>query len=84
MLGLRPPGLEFRILCLENSVISIISPSSGGSQFSLCVHKGGLKPDSFHFSFGLYLTQRQKKKNVMLNNIKLDTYIELLAVVFGR
>ena len=29
--GLRPPGLEFRILCLEDSVISIISPSSGGS-----------------------------------------------------
>ena len=26
-----PPGIEFRILCLEDSVISIISPSSGGS-----------------------------------------------------
>ena len=25
------PGLEFLILCLEDSVISIISPSSGGS-----------------------------------------------------
>ena len=25
VLGLRPPGLEFRILCLEDSVISIIS-----------------------------------------------------------
>ena len=31
VLGLRPTGLEFRILCLEDSVISIISPSSGGS-----------------------------------------------------
>ena len=31
VLGLRPPGLEFRILCLEGSVISPISPSSGGS-----------------------------------------------------
>ena len=31
VLGLRPSGLEFRILCLEDSVISIISPSSGGS-----------------------------------------------------
>ena len=31
VLGRRPPGLEFRILCLEDSVISIISPSSGGS-----------------------------------------------------
>ena len=31
VLGLRPPGLEFRVLCLKDSVISIISPSSGGS-----------------------------------------------------
>ena len=30
-LGLRPPGLEFRILCLKGSVISFISPCSGGS-----------------------------------------------------
>ena len=29
--GLRPPTFEFRILCLEGSVISLISPSSGGS-----------------------------------------------------
>ena len=50
VLGLRPPGLEFRILCLEDSVISIISPSQEVllAQFSLYVHKGGLKPDSFH------------------------------------
>ena len=31
VLGLRPPGLEFRIMCLEDSVISIISPYSGAS-----------------------------------------------------
>ena len=30
MLGLKPPVFEFRILCLEGRVISIISPSSGG------------------------------------------------------
>ena len=55
VLGLRPSGLEFRILCLEDSVISIISLSSGGllAQFSLFVHKGGLKPDSFHLPFNL-------------------------------
>ena len=29
MRGPGPPGLEFRILCLEGSVISFISPSSG-------------------------------------------------------
>ena len=31
VLGLRPPGIEFWILCLEDSVISFISPSSRGS-----------------------------------------------------
>ena len=43
--------LEFRIMYLEGRVISFISPSSWGSltQFSLHVHKGGLKPHSFHF-----------------------------------
>ena len=51
MLGLRPPGLEFRILCLK----TVSSQSSHHpqevllAQFSLYVHKGGLKPDSFHF-----------------------------------
>ena len=31
VLGLTPPGLEFRILCLEDSVISSISPSPEGA-----------------------------------------------------
>ena len=31
MLDLISPGIEFRILCLEDSVISFISPSLGGS-----------------------------------------------------
>ena len=35
VLGLRPPGVEFRILCLEGSVISLISTSSGGSPDSV-------------------------------------------------
>ena len=48
VLGLKHPGFEFRILCLDGNVIS---PSSGGSQFSLYVHKSGIKPDSFHFMF---------------------------------
>ena len=48
MLGLRPPGLEFRILCLEDHPQEVPL-----AQFSLYVHKGGLKPDSFHlFSLG--------------------------------
>ena len=31
VLGLRPPGHEFRILCLEDSIIAFISQSSLGS-----------------------------------------------------
>ena len=61
-LGLRPPGLEFQILCLEGSVIAFISPSQEVllSQLSLFVHKGGLKPHSFHlmrmnWAFILYI-----------------------------
>ena len=43
---LRPPGLEFRIICLEVSVISFISPFSGGLAYNY-VFKGGLKLHSF-------------------------------------
>ena len=35
VVGLIPPGLEFRIVCLEGSVISLISPSSGGFPCSI-------------------------------------------------
>ena len=51
VLGLRPTGLEFRILCRR----TVSSQSSHHTQegllakFSLYVHNGGLKPDSFHF-----------------------------------
>ena len=45
--GLRPPGLEFRILCMEDSVISFIPQEVLLVQISLYVHKGGLKTDSF-------------------------------------
>ena len=49
VIGLRLPGLEFRSVCLEGSVISLSSGGSLLAQFSLYVHKGGLKPHSFHF-----------------------------------
>ena len=49
VLGLKPPGFEFQILCLEGSVISFFSSSYKVilTQFSLCVHKGGIKPHLF-------------------------------------
>ena len=46
VLDLRPPGLEFRIICLEVSDISFISPSSGGWVFNY-VFKSDLKLHSF-------------------------------------
>ena len=54
MLGLRPTGFEFRILCMG----AVPSHSSHYpqevllAQFGLYVHKSGLKPDSFHFPSG--------------------------------
>ena len=62
MLGLRQPGLEFRILCLKDSVISQSSHHPREvvlAQFSLYVHKGGLKPDSFHFIIAMQLCSYQ-------------------------
>ena len=54
MLGLRPPGLEFRILCLEDSVISFISPSSGGSPGPVCAQRWPkARFISFHFPTSL-------------------------------
>ena len=50
VLGLRPPGLEFRILCGGHH--SSHHPQEVLlAQFSLYVHKSGLEPDSFHFIF---------------------------------
>ena len=48
MIGLRPPGFEIQILCLEDSVISLISPSSEGFPGPIqpvCTQKWP-KPDS--------------------------------------
>ena len=54
VLGLRPPGLEFRILCLEDSVISIISPSSGGFSWpSLAYMCTKVASSPIHFIYDL-------------------------------
>ena len=49
-LGLRPPGLEFRILCWR-AVTFYLSHHHQEvllAKFSLYMHKGGLKPHWFH------------------------------------
>ena len=48
VLGLKPQGLEFRILCLEGSVISFISLSSG-------VSPDPDKPICIQLSGGMYV-----------------------------
>ena len=91
VLGLRPPGFEYRILCLESSVISLISPSSGGSP-CLYVHKSGLKPDTFYFwkynmyciwwiqtHFKLYLFSVLTTKISHLEH-KTCTYVVLIVI----
>ena len=50
------------------------------AQFSLCVHKGGLKPDSFHFIS--FKTQSQSSRNTnVVNNIwrEYDFALTVLA-----
>ena len=60
VLGLRPPGLKFRIMCLEGSVNLIHHPQEVLlAQFSLYVHKGGLKSHSFHFFASTFYQQTQ-------------------------
>ena len=59
VLGLRPPGLEFRVLCLEDSGISIISPSSGGSPGPvqpICAQRWP-KARFISFHFVIYVTE---------------------------
>ena len=50
----RPPGLENLASCVWRTVSSQSSHHPQEvllAQFSLYVHKGGLKPDSFHFTY---------------------------------
>ena len=64
MLGLRPPGFEFRS-CVWRAVSYHHPQEVLLAGFSLYVHKCGLKPDSFHyFLLGLgrrisHFTQKQ-------------------------
>ena len=50
------------------------------AQFSLYVHKGGLKPDSFHFLF-ICLTEADRIYNVLFHNYVLK-YFDLIQVEF--
>ena len=49
VLGLRPPGLEFRIMCALSSHSSQHPQEVVLARFSLYVYEGGLIPHSLHF-----------------------------------
>ena len=63
MLDLRPPGLESCVWRTVSSHSSHHSQEVLLAQFSLYVHKGGLKPDSFHFLCGPYVIHQRQVLN---------------------
>ena len=66
VLGLRPPGLEFFVWRTVSSHSSHHPQVVLLAQFSLYVHKGGLKPHSFHF---IYYYQMTSVLSSSLNDI---------------
>ena len=77
VLGLRPPGLEFRILWLEGSVISFISPPSGGSPGPaqpICAHMWPNTP-LFIILFTITLPCEAKSSICLLFKYKQILYI---------
>ena len=57
VLALRPPGLEFRILCLEGSIISFIAPSSLSSPrpvWTSCAHMWPETPFISFYTEGVF------------------------------
>ena len=83
--GLRPPGLEFRILCLEDSVISIISPSSRGSPGPvqpICAQRWPkARFISFHFYFLAYRRLLIMHTGLCIHDIKI---IQARSYFFGN
>ena len=63
----RLSGLKFRILCLEDSVISFNSPYFLLAQFSPYVHKRGLKPHSVQFISFQFISFVCHTKHTVLN-----------------
>ena len=74
VLGLRPPGLEFRILCLEDSVISIISTSSRGSPGPVSPICAQRWPKTWLISFFIY-------RNPQLQAGENNTYLFIKALI---
>ena len=77
--GLRPPGLEFRILCLEGSVISSISPFSRGSPGPaqpMCAQRGPKTPFISFYSVDSEPTPYHSC-TACITNISYGTYIAI-------
>ena len=82
VLGLRRPGLEFLILCLEGSVISLIHLTILKevllAQFSVCAQRWPKTPFiSFHFVTGVGLNMPQAQSTVAYAHI-----VRVITLVF--
>ena len=78
VLGLRPPGSNFES-CVWRTVSSQSSPHPQEvllAQFSLYVHKGGQKPDSFHlFADAISSFKWRKKVYLFYEKILLKNWM---------
>ena len=82
VLTLRPPGLEFRIMCLEGSVISFISPSSGGSPgpvWPICAQRWPKTPFSYNGHHVFW-----KRHQLIIFCIINDFGVEYLKWIYGK
>ena len=77
MPGLRPPRLECEILCLEGSVISPVHEVLM-TQFSLYVHRGGLKLHSFIHTVSHYRDPQLQVVENYSNIHNFNQYIYML------
>ena len=72
VLGLRLPGPEFRIVCLEGSVISLSSGSSPGPVLPLCAQITFI---SFHFLQTRFTTGSERKlfrfRGIEINDLQI-------------
>ena len=85
VLGLRPLGLVFRILCLEDSVISFISPSSGGLAY-MCtkVAQSPIQFNSYGTKWALPNNKRELCHTInesLLNNMYGSLDVHIMTVI---
>ena len=84
--SLKPSGFEFRTLCLEGSVISLISPSSGGPRgpvYPICAQMWPkARFISFYFpAFGFQFKRNKKNVFPVLGTSVTESYMRARYVL---